>query len=152
MGAEFGCLRVFDFQFSSGLSPYKPTRLSRLKLLSFQVFFPNGCFPTCCWCGRSSNSCSFGRFVVSFSSSFPCQFLLIRSRAWGGSTCGQAVIAGLKALEEENRNIAVGGDPLFPAGSGERADTGAVSGRPSARHAGPAMEVRWRVNKMVGLH
>ena len=57
----------------------------------------------------------------------------------GGIARGQAVIAGLKALEEENRNSVEGGDPLFGAGS-ERADTGASSRHASARQTGPAME------------
>lgn len=67
----------------------------------------------------------------------------------GGSTRGQAVIAGLKALEEESRDSAVGGDPLFAeggGGGGEHADTGAGLGRTSARHAGPAIEVGSKVD------
>lgn len=72
---------------------------------------------------------------------------LVVTCAGGGRSIvrGQAVIAGLKALEDENRNDAAGGDP-------KRADTRVDSGRASARHAGPAMEVRWRVDNLVSSY
>lgn len=94
------------------------------------------------------------RFFGSSLISVPIRACVVTFGGGGAIARGQAVIAGLKALEEENRNDAVGGDPLFAA-SGERADAGAGWGPASPHHAGPAMEVRWRVwtaRSVVGAH